>query len=129
MRLLALFLFVAIASLAQASEELIVVAKPIAASLSDKTCDEYIENDPTSKLQEICVDRVFNVSYQVLAVITGDYSGAVISGIDFYHYSGLPDHMIIDPACVTFRHEHGEYIHIESVPAKKGKVAYVCEHT
>ncbi|MBB5210267.1 hypothetical protein [Microbulbifer hydrolyticus] len=129
MKLAASFIFFMLAHSVSASEELVIVAKPISAALSSKSCNEYIDNDPDSKLQEVCMDRVFNVSYQVLSVLSGNFSSKIISGIDFYHYTGLPDHMIIDPVCVTFNYDRGEYIRVESVPAGKSNNGYICEST
>ena len=129
MRSVLLIVFIFLATLVQAADEFIVVATPLSATLSNKSCDDYTENDLNSKFQEVCMDRVFNISYQILGVLSGSYNGKTIHAIDFYHYSGLPDHMIIDPACVRFREYRGEYVHVESVPAKKAKSGYVCEST
>ena len=98
----------------------------MSAALSENQCSDYLENDPGADLQKICMDRVFNVSYKVLEVFSGSHKGGIIEAIDFYHYSGLPDHLTIDPACVTFGIERGEYIHRESPPVIKTKNGYSC---
>ncbi len=129
MRCVLVFICLVFGVSVKANEELVIVASPIEASLSGKKCSEYVEKEEDSKYQIICMDRVFDISYKVYEVLAGNFEGGTIKGIDFYHYSGLPDHMIVDPACVTFRRELGQFIHVETAPAQKTKTGYTCGST
>ena len=107
-----------------------LITKPLAAELSSKKCGAFNdEPDPDSKYQEICMDRVFNLKHQVLAVIDGSYEDPIIESIDFYHYRGLPDHMVLDPACTLFENSDYGYIHVISFPVEKRGPDrnYVCD--
>lgn len=114
-------------SLSYSEKGLVVVASPLSATLSDKHCDDYINKNPKEKHQSVCMGRVFNISYKIKSVVAGKFKKTKIKAIDFYHYSGLPDHMIIDPACVSFRTKMGVFIHQETVPPIKTTTGYTCD--
>lgn len=117
MKLLAVVLL-AMGSSVSASERLLIVGTPVAASLTDNQCfDDELE--VTDEIVEICMNFEYLITYKVIAVLRGSYGEDSIDSLDYYHYSGMPDHLVVSPACVLFERRGGDYVRLETTPAKR----------
>jgi hypothetical protein len=105
-----------ICSSGNATRLLELVARPTAVSLTSIKCEEIVGSSDRGP-EPICMDRVFKVEYEVLAVRVGKYDQPTIWAYDLYHYAGLPDHMVIDPVCVAFNPYGVWLLHYDSAPA------------
>jgi hypothetical protein len=113
-----------------ANQDIVIVGYPTMAKLSDEPCSEYLAVDEealAADLEAECMDSVFHLSYEVLEVLEGDFSGESIDLIDLYHYQGLPDHLYVTPACVRIAQKSGYLLHRETVPAVRNRGGYTCE--
>ena len=75
---------------ALASDDLIAfIGEAISATRSEKSCSEYTL---PGHEDEICMDRVFELKYEVKEPLIGQNMGSSISFTGFYHYWGLPNY-------------------------------------
>lgn len=90
-------------------ETLVLVGSPMAAARSDISCADLAVKKPIEKqLDEICMDSVFELRYEIKTVLAGQYSGREVEFYGFYHYQGLPDFTVYDPALLVLdRHPKG----------------------
>lgn len=96
-------------------EVLAFIGAPLAVELSDKSCMDYIEQpDTASGLEEICMDRVFILKYEIQKVISGKATSDAISFIGFYHYWGMPNYTTYEPALIVISTEKG-YLHLRYI--------------
>lgn len=123
MRLLALLVTLAIYASSSFAESLHLVVDPVSAALSKHTCGDYAASGEHS----VCLDRVFDVTYRVKQVLSGQFDQPEINVIDFYHGHGLPNHLTWGVVCAVLLPQYGTYVHKRSVPAMNTKSGYVCE--
>ncbi len=88
------------------AEVIAFIGAPLSVERSDKPCVEYIEQPKSeSGLEAICMDRVFLLKYEVANVLAGSLQNGPVNFVGFYHYSGMPNYTMYEPALVILSRE------------------------
>ncbi len=113
-----------------AEDTLAFVGEAILAERSKTSCQDYLskEKDEDGQLEEVCMDRVFKLRYEIKETLIGSESKNEVDFIGFYHYWGLPNYTLLKDALVVLRmSEHGYFLQGVEEVTKSSDGWVVCQ--
>lgn len=111
------------------AQVLAFIGSPISVERTGISCEELAGPQPEGNaLKEVCIDSVFLFRYKVVEAVLGSFENHEIEFLGTYHYSGLPDYVLFDPALLMLKPVRGRLVlqHIENVERQEN-VWWVCE--
>lgn len=109
-RFLLLIVMVSTAFQSFGEENLVVLAFPKEAKISDKSCSYYLRNKT-----KYCHDGVIELKYEIDEVLSGKYDNKSIKIIDFVHHSGFPAYLREFPIVLSLVRDNGYYFLVHDI--------------
>lgn len=121
------FMSVVLATTAYA-ETAAFLGSPRSATLSDIGCEALLDEQQGDRLQAVCMSRVFILKYEVVEALVDARKGGRREFFGFYHYRGLPDYVVYDPAFIILKRIKSRWVLDRIDPARRrdGKW-WICE--